>query len=92
MRIPCPWCGEREFEEFTYGGDATASRPADPEHADPETWTDYVYFRDNPRGVHDELWYHAHGCNQWFRVRRDTVTHDVIAAAPPNAGPSGEAK
>ncbi len=89
MYIPCPWCGEREYEEFIYGEDATVTGPADPEHADAQAWADYVYFRDNPRGVHDELWYHAHGCHQWFKVRRDTVTHDVIASAPPGASLDG---
>ena len=28
LLIPCPWCGERNQVEFTYGGDATVRRPA----------------------------------------------------------------
>lgn len=92
MHIPCPWCGEREYEEFIYGEDATVACPADPEHADAQAWADYVYFRDNPRGAHDELWYHAYGCHRWLQVRRDTVTHDVIATAPPGAGLDGRSE
>ena len=28
LLIPCPWCGPRAQAEFTYGGDATLTRPA----------------------------------------------------------------
>ncbi len=42
-------------------------------------WVDYVYLRDNPRGPHDELWLHSAGCRRWFKVRRDTRTHDILA-------------
>ena len=27
MRIPCPFCGDRDVQEFTYLGDATVARP-----------------------------------------------------------------
>ena len=79
MRIPCPHCGERPFVEFTYGGDATVSRPG--EGASDEAWMDYVYLRDNPRGAHVEWWHHAHGCRQWIKVRRDTMSHEIDGAA-----------
>jgi sarcosine oxidase delta subunit len=29
LRIECPWCGVRNEDEFSYGGDATVERPAD---------------------------------------------------------------
>ena len=79
MLIPCPWCGPRNQIEFTYGGDATPRRPAPgaPESA----WVDYVYLRKNACGPHDELWYHGAGCRSWFRVRRDTRTHEVLGSA-----------
>ena len=41
----------------------------------------YVYLRDNPMGPHDELWLHSGGCRSWFKVRRDTRTHDILASA-----------
>ena len=27
IRIPCPFCGERDHSEFTYGGDGTINYP-----------------------------------------------------------------
>ncbi|MFQ5955283.1 MAG: sarcosine oxidase subunit delta [Kiloniellales bacterium] len=82
LLIHCPWCGERAQIEFTYGGDATLRRPADTLAAPDEEWFDYLYLRDNPRGPHDELWQHSSGCRQWFRVRRDTLTHEILETAP----------
>ena len=81
LLIPCPWCGPRAQVEFTYGGDATLQRPAT--DASVEAWAAFVYQRANPAGPHDELWFHGAGCRQWFRVRRDTRTHDILASAKP---------
>ena len=80
IRINCPFCGERDHSEFTYGGDATKVRP---EHGsnDMEAWLDYVYLRDNPRGSHREYWHHTHGCRQWLIVERDTLTHEVTSVS-----------
>lgn len=80
LRIPCPFCGDRVHTEFTYGGDATVTRPA--EDASEAAWMDYVYLRDNPRGGHLEWWHHAHGCRQWIKLRRDTLSHAIDGAAP----------
>ena len=79
MLISCPWCGPRSQIEFTYGGDATVKRP--PDDAPEAAWVDYVYLRQNPCGPHDELWLHSAGCRCWFKVRRDTRTHDIIGSA-----------
>ncbi|MCL4187064.1 MAG: sarcosine oxidase subunit delta [Rhodobacteraceae bacterium] len=79
MRIPCPTCGPRDLREFTYIGDALRSAPA--LEADADTWAAYVYTRRNPRGEHLEYWQHSHGCRQFLRVRRDTATHVIHAAA-----------
>lgn len=81
--IPCPWCGPRAQTEFTYGGDGSHARPA--LDAPREAWFDFVYLRDNPAGPHSELWFHGAGCRQWFRVRRDTRTHAILASVPPGA-------
>lgn len=81
LLIPCPWCGPRAQVEFAYGGDATVRRP--PGDAPESAWSAYVYLRANPCGPHDELWYHAAGCRGWFKVRRDTATHEILASAPP---------
>ncbi len=89
--IKCPWCGERAEMEFTYGGDGTLTRPADPEAASDAEWTDYVYFRDNPRGPHEELWQHASGCRRWIKVRRNTLTHEILATGPADRPLEGNA-
>ena len=81
LLITCPWCGAREETEFAYGGDATLVRP-DPTRADAKAWHDYVYLRANPKGPHQELWYHAAGCRRWLRVTRDTATHAILDCAP----------
>ena len=78
MRIPCPHCGLRDHAEFTYVGDATVRRP-EADNQDHEGWMRYVYWRDNPRGPHDELWQHARGCRRFVRVRRDTLSHAILA-------------
>lgn len=85
MLMKCPHCGERNVTEFTYGGAAALARP--PADASDGQWTDYVYMRDNPRGLHDEIWQHSAGCRRWIAVRRDTLTHDVITSAEPGELP-----
>jgi methylglutamate dehydrogenase subunit B len=79
MLIPCPHCGVRPVEEFTFNGDASLRRP---EGDDPVAWHDYIYLRDNPKGVFDEYAHHAGGCRAWLVVRRNTLTHEVISAVP----------
>jgi len=81
LLISCPWCGPRAQAEFTYGGDATRTRPAI--DAPVEAWAAFVYQRDNPAGPHEELWFHGAGCRRWFRVRRDTRTHEILDSAAP---------
>ena len=80
LLIPCPFCGARDETEFAYGGDAGVERPADPEAATDDAWTDYLCFRDNPQGPHRELWFHLDGCRRWLEVERDTRTHELRAA------------
>ena len=86
MLIPCPWCGPRDETEFVYG-EAVLERPADQHALSDQEWTDYLYFRDNPKGEHTERWFHRAGCHHWFTVRRDTVTHVISAAFPPGQDP-----
>jgi methylglutamate dehydrogenase subunit B len=92
LRIPCPLCGERDYTEFRYGGDARRRRPA-LGLADIEAWHDYVFLFDNVKGPHREFWQHVLGCRQWLVVARDTSTNRVeacelarsVAAARPDA-------
>ena len=77
LQIPCPYCGPRDETEFSFGGQSHIARPA--ESVDDETWGEYLFFRDNPKGIHYERWCHTYGCNQWFNVARNTVTHEIKA-------------
>ena len=43
--IPCPWCGEREEGEFSYGHEAHIVRPKDPEKLSDAEWADYLFMR-----------------------------------------------
>jgi sarcosine oxidase subunit delta len=79
MRFECPYCGARGLEEFVYHGDATVTRPRDGGAAQTEAWTDYVYLRDNPSGLHRELWVHAAGCHAWLVVTRDLRNHQIAS-------------
>ena len=81
IRIDCPYCGERDHVEFVYGGDASGRFP-DFSNVDADSWTEFVFFRDNPAGAHSEYWQHQNGCRQWLRVVRDTVTHRIQSVTP----------
>jgi len=77
LRIHCPHCGVRDEPEFTFGGPSHVARPA--EGASDRIWSDYLYGRDNPKGVHLERWCHSYGCGRWFNVARDTCSHEILA-------------
>lgn len=77
QQINCPWCGLRDEIEFTCAGELI-SRPEDALAASDKDWVDYLYLRQNQKGVHTEVWRHTIGCRQWFQVDRDTVTHKII--------------
>jgi sarcosine oxidase, subunit delta len=80
LLIPCPWCGPRDEIEFHYGGQAGVAYPADPDALDDAAWAEYLFYRDNPKGLFGERWVHSAGCRRWFDVVRDTVTHEFLAA------------
>lgn len=77
LRIPCPYCGLRDEPEFTFGGPSHVIRPGF-DVSDAE-WSDYLFNRENPKGVHCERWCHSYGCGRWFNVARDTVNHETLA-------------
>lgn len=79
LHIYCPYCGEhREESEFRPKGQAHILRPKDPDNCSDEVWADYLFFRDNPRGLHHEMWLHATGCRKYFNVTRDTVSYEIL--------------
>ena len=77
LQIPCIHCGPRDESEFTCGGTSHMVRPG-LEQSD-ATWGDYLFFRDNPKGLHLERWRHTYGCGRWFNVARHTVTHEIFS-------------
>lgn len=79
LLIPCPWCGERDESEFHCGGESHIARPTNAETLSDAEWADYLYMRDNPKGLLFERWHHSSGCRRWFNVARDTVTHEIHA-------------
>jgi heterotetrameric sarcosine oxidase delta subunit len=85
LRIPCPWCGERDEVEFRYRGDAGRARPdAD---AGLEAFNAYVYERDNPLGWHLEWWLHVGGCRRLLKVQRHTLSHAIHWVGAPRDAP-----
>ena len=82
LLIECPYCGPRYEYEFSCGGAAHIVRPPDPDALGDVAWADYLFMRTNPKGAHHERWVHTQGCRRWFNVRRDTVTHVIVAVYP----------
>jgi sarcosine oxidase subunit delta len=77
MLIECPYCGPRVETEFGYGGQAHVDYPKDPYALSDEEWARFLFYRDNPRGVHAERWLHSAGCRKWFNAIRDTHTYEI---------------
>ena len=84
MIIPHPLLGPRDASEFACLGDASLlERPVvdDPatlgDDATLDAFHDYLHLRDNPIGVHRELWFHEQGDRSWLVVTRDTLTHEI---------------
>ena len=87
LLIECPYCGERDESEFQQGGEAHISRPKNPAELSDEEWADYLFMRQNTKGVFLERWVHLHGCRRWFNMARDTVTHEILGVYKMGARP-----
>ena len=79
MRLTCPFCGERDAEEFAMLGSVAGPRPDSDAPDALKRFHDYVYLRENPAGPNAEHWYHAQGCRRWLVVTRDTLTHAIFS-------------
>ena len=82
LNISCPFCGEREELEFSCGGEAHIARPLVENSITDAEFADYLFLRDNTKGVFLERWRHAAGCRRWFNMVRDTVSHEIIEIYP----------
>ncbi|WP_292287177.1 sarcosine oxidase subunit delta [Marivita sp.] len=79
MIITHPILGPRDSSEFVYLGDATLLDRPDWQADDAlHQFTRYQHSRDNPAGLHRELWFHEQGDRSWLVVTRDTVTHEIM--------------
>ena len=77
LLLTCPYCGIQAAEtELTPGGEAHLKRFG-PGTSD-EEFEQYLFLRDNPKGVHLERWRHANGCGKWFLAARCTATLEVF--------------
>ena len=86
--INCPHCGPREESEFACGGEAHIARPLAENSLTDAQFADYLFWRDNPKGMFLERWRHTAGCRRWFNVARDTVTHEITEIYPMGKTPS----
>jgi sarcosine oxidase subunit delta len=80
--LPCPTCGPRPVDEYSYGGELT--RRPEPGCSDRELFRT-LYVRRNVAGEQEEWWFHAAGCREWFRAVRDTRTNEVLRVTRPPA-------
>lgn len=80
LRIPCPYCGKRDENEFVFGGPAHVSRTSG--QVDDATWTAYLYSKENTVGIQFERWAHMYGCGRWFNLARNTTTHAILRSYP----------
>ena len=79
--LTCPCCGvAAEETELTAGGEAHLKRfgPGSSE----QEFHDYLFERENPKGVHFERWRHSYGCGKWFHAARCTMTLEVFGTYP----------
>jgi heterotetrameric sarcosine oxidase delta subunit len=76
LQVRCPWCGERDETEFSYGAEARVAYPPDPGALSDREWARFVFVRANPKGPLRERWVHTQGCRRWFDVIRDTSTNE----------------
>jgi sarcosine oxidase subunit delta len=82
LLISCPNCGSRDETEFHYGGQAHVPYPENPNDLSDKEWAQFLFYRENPKGIFAERWLHSTGCRQWFNMLRDTVTYDIQAIYP----------
>ncbi|WP_154605062.1 sarcosine oxidase subunit delta [Arthrobacter sp. AQ5-05] len=79
LLFSCPNCGPRNEGEFHYGGQAHVAYPTHPGDLSDREWAEYLFFRENTKGLFAERWVHSTGCRKWFNMVRDTVSYDIHA-------------
>src|SRR3546814_11832141 len=87
LRSAWPHGGPGAETEFHCGGEAHIERPKDPASLPDAEWAEFVFLRDNPKGLLFERWHHTQGCRRWFNVARDTLTYEILAVCPTGSPP-----
>jgi sarcosine oxidase subunit delta len=83
LLIRCPYCEmDRPEIEFKHAGEAHLTRP-DAKGASDEEWSEFLYYRSNPKGLHAERWRHTSGCGRYFNCLRDTLSDKIKATYKP---------
>ena len=78
LLIHCPYCEmDRPELEFRYAGEAHVVRAQDPDSVGDQDWSQFLYLRSNPKGLHAERWRHTNGCGRFFNCIRDTITDKI---------------
>ena len=80
LLIPCPYCGLRSETEFRCHGEVGVARSKVIDGSDAQ-FLDYICVQSSKRGPVEEYWHHEKGCGEWFRLTRDTVTHEYFPPA-----------
>lgn len=81
LTLQCPYCGvDADETELHAGGQAHLKREG-PGSSD-DDFEEYLFMRENPKGVHFERWRHAYGCGKWFLAARGTATLEVFGTYP----------
>ena len=76
IQLTCPNCGQRNVNEFHYGGEYNP-RPGDSTQISQAGWADYLYGQTNGMGEQVEWWFHRSGCGLWFLAARHRQSNEV---------------
>lgn len=74
LLIPCPHCGPRNADEFSFRGELVGRPVPDPS---PESWRTYLYTKENLAGWEREQWFHLSGCRRFLEIERHTITNEI---------------
>ncbi len=75
--LHCPYCGvDVDETDLHAGGEAHLHREST--GSSDQDFENYLFMRENPKGVHFERWQHAFGCGKWFLAARCTTTLEVF--------------
>ena len=75
--LHCPYCGV-DVDETDLHGEGQAHLKREGPGSSDEDFEDYLFMRENPKGVHFERWRHAFGCGKYFHAARCTNTLQVF--------------